>query len=247
MQRSRRSGRFRVNVSCAGPQVRVILQAKTIMLSTRDLSLLPDINSLRQRLQQMAAIESVFAVNCGESQFEFHPKWDRSEQMGAFKNGSGDEMFAHFTESGCIIIGFAHESEMSPYRTSPPKLWPGLLSGIPLEFKASLAEPAFDIASTTFVVWRLATDNAWHTGTIEYCNDEFGDGSQELLPHLIHNALSFSDWLADNYEVDIDNAIVASVFANNPLTNQQLSTLNSDAETKHLRKAVKETGYPLAE
>ena len=217
------------------------------MLSTRNLTLLPDINSLRQRLQQMAAIESVIAIEYGVSQFEFHPKWDRSEQMGEFKNGSGDELFAHFTPSGCIIIGFAHESRMSPYRTSPPELWPGLLSGVPVEFKASLDEPAFDIASTTFVVWRRSTDTYWQTANIEYSNDEYGDGSHELLPHLIYTAAEFAKWLADNYEVDVDSGIISSVFANNPLTNQQLSALNADATTKQLRKAVIETGFGLAE
>ncbi|MBL8819237.1 MAG: hypothetical protein JNL58_24615 [Planctomyces sp.] len=217
------------------------------MLSTRDLTTLPDIESLRQRLQQMAALESVFANEYGVSQYEFHPNWDHSEQMGAFKNGSGDEVFAHFTHSGCIIIGFAHESKMSPYRTSPPELWPGLLSGVPLEFKASLDEPAFDIASTTFVIWRLATDNEWRTATIEYSNDEYGDGSHELLSHLIYTAAEFAEWLADNYEVEVDSGIVSSVFSNNPLTDQQLSTLIPDATTNQLREAVSETGYGLAE
>ncbi len=216
------------------------------MLSTRDLSQMPDIDSLRKRLQQMAALESVFAVEYGESQFEFHPKWDRSEQMGAIKNGSGDEMFSHFTQAGCIIIGFAHESKMSPYRTSPPELWPGLLSGVPVEFNASLEEPAFDIASKTFVLWRLTSDRVWRTATIEYSNDEYADGSQDLLSHLTYTPAEFADWLADNYEVDIDTGIVSSVFANNPMTNRQLSTLNPDAKTNQLRKAVTETGYELA-
>lgn len=217
------------------------------MLSTRNLKLLPDIDSMRRRLQQMAAIESVLAIEYGESRFEFHPQWDRSEQMGAFKNGSGDEVFAHFTHSGCVIIGFAHESKMSPYRTNPPELWPGLLSDVPVEFKASLDEPAFDIASTTFVVWRRATDSEWQTSTIEYSNDEYGDGSHELLSHLIYTAEEFAEWLAGNYEMEVDSGIVSSVFANNPLTIQQLSTLNPDATTKQLRKAVIETGYGLAE
>ena len=216
------------------------------MLSTRDLTLLPDIDSLRRRLQQMAAIESVVAIEYGESQFEFHPKWDGSEQMGAFKNGSGDELFAHFTRSGCIIIGFAHESRMSPFRSSPPKLWPGLLSDVPIEFKASLDEPAFDITSTTFVVWRLITDDVWRAGTIEYSEDAYGDGSQELLSHLLYSASDFAEWLADNYEVEINTDIVSAVFANNPLTDEELSTLNPDASTKQLRKAVTDTGYPIA-
>lgn len=218
---------------------------KTKMLSTRNLSLLPDIESLRQRLQQMAAIESVFAIEYGASQFEFHPQWDRSEQMGAFKNGSGDEIYAHFTQSGCIIIGFAHESAMSPYRTIPPELWPGLLSGVPVEFKESLAEPAFDLANTTFVVWRLSTDTVWRTATVEYPNDEYGDGSHELLSHFIYTEKQLAEWLADNYEVEVDTAIVASVFQNRPLTNLQLSTLNPDTKTNKLRQTVAETGYPL--
>lgn len=217
------------------------------MISTRNLTLLPDIDSLRQRLQQLAAIESVLAIEYGESRFEFHPKWDHSEQMGAFRNGSGDDVFAHFTHSGCIIIGFAHESKMSPYRTNPPELWPGLLSDVPEEFKASLEEPAFDIASTTFIVWRRATDREWETSAIEYSNDEYGDGSHELLANLIYTAEEFAEWLSGNYEVEVDSGIVSSVFANNPLTNQQLSTLNPDATTKQLRKAVMETGYGLAE
>jgi len=218
---------------------------KTKMLSTRNLSLLPDIESLRQRLQQMAAIESVFAIEYGASQFEFHPQWDRSEQMGAFKNGSGDEIYAHFTQAGCIIIGFAHESAMSPYRTIPPELWPGLLSGVPVEFKESLAEPAFDLANTTFVVWRLSTDTVWRTATVEYPNDEYGDGSHELLSHFIYTEKQLAEWLADNYEVEVDTAIVASVFQNRPLTNLQLSTLNPDTKTNKLRQTVAETGYPL--
>ncbi len=215
------------------------------MISTRDLSALPGIELLRQRLQQMSALESVFAIDYGESQFEFHPEWDQSEQMGAIKNGSGDELFAHFTRAGCCIIGFAHESAMSPYRVKPPKLWPGLLSSVPPEFKSSLDEPAFDIASTTFVIWRLATDDAWHTDDIEYPDDAYGDGSGDLLSQMVLSAVEFAGWLEENFEVDVDSDIVKHVFDNRPITNAQLSVLNPDASTQTLRKAVAETGYPV--
>ncbi len=175
-----------------------VLSSRTTMLSTRDLSTLPNIKWLRQRLQQMSALVSVFAIEYGEPQFEFHPKWARSEEMGAIKNGSGDELFAHFTKSGCIIIGFAHESTMSTYHTNPPKLWSGLLSSVPASFKASLDESAFDIASTTFVVWRLATDDAWHTDNIEYPDDSYGDGSHELLSQMVVSADDFADLFFEN-------------------------------------------------
>ncbi|WP_147866903.1 hypothetical protein [Stieleria maiorica] len=207
---------------------------------------MPTIEGLRQRLQQMAALESVFANEYGESDYAFHPKWGRSEQMGAVKNGSGDELFAHFTPVGCCIIGFAHESSMSPYRTDPPELWPELLSSVPAEFQASLNEPAFDIASTTFVVWRLASGETWRTDNIEYPDDLYGDGSNDLLSRMLMSAVDFADWLEENYEVDVVGDVVANVFENQPLSDTQLAALNSKASLANLRKVVAETGYPLA-
>ena len=67
------------------------------MLSTRDLAELPSIDALNKRMQEMAALDSIFSIDYGESQFEYHPHWDQHEQMGAIKNGSGDELFAHIT------------------------------------------------------------------------------------------------------------------------------------------------------
>lgn len=215
------------------------------MLSTRQLSTLPDIDCLRRRMQRMSALDAVLSTKFGESQFEFHPEWADDEQVGAFKSGSGNRLFAHFTSSGCVIVGFAHESAMSAFRTSPPKLWPGLLSSVPEELRASCDEPAFDIASTTFVVWRRAVDNAWYTDTIEYPDDDYGDGSHELLSQLVMSAEEFAEWLSENYEVEIDADIVQRVLSGEPFSNELLSLLNPDIPLKKLRRAVIETGYPV--
>ena len=218
---------------------------KASAISTRNLSGLPEIETLRLRLQQMSALAAVFAIEYGSSEYEFHPQWSRSEQMGAYKNGSGDELFAHFTPAGCFIKGFAHESVMSPYRTKPPAHWPGLLSHVPVAFKSSLKEPAFDIPATTFVVWRLSTDSAWHTDDIDFPDHYYGDGSQDLLPRIIMAAPAFAEWLAENYEVAVDAEIVDHVFKNRPLTDAQLEALNPSAAISALRRAVQETSYPL--
>ncbi|GAB5444751.1 MAG: hypothetical protein Fues2KO_51000 [Fuerstiella sp.] len=193
----------------------------------------------------MAALESVFAIEYGESDYTFHPNWGRSQQMGAVKNGSGDELFVHFTPAGCCVIGFAHESAMSPYRTNPPELWPGLLSSVPAVFKSSLDEPAFDIQSTTFVVWRLSSDDAWHADDVKYSDDPYGDGSNDLLSRLLKSPVEFAEWLEENYEADVVADIVTHVFKNRPLSVAQLSELNPDASPAVLRKAVAETGYAI--
>jgi hypothetical protein len=215
------------------------------LISTRDLSELPAIDALRKRLQQMAALEAVFSVRYGTADHEFHPKWKRSEQMGAIKNGSGDELFAHFTPAGCFIKGFAHESVMTPFRTTPPTLWPGLFASVPSDLSASLNEPAFDIPATTFVVWRRANDREWHTDEIEFPSHYFGDGSQDLLADLIVSASDYTEWLEENYELEVDAGIVASVYNNHPLTDAQLCTLNPSGKLAEMIQAVQQTGYPL--
>ena len=189
--------------------------------------------------------EAIFAVEQGSSVYEFHAQWSRSEQMGAIKNGSGDELFVHFTPAGCFIKGFAHESVMTPYRTNPLTHWPGLLSSVPLAFESSLKEPAFDIPATTFVVWRLAGDPRWHTDEIEFPDHYYGDGSQELLPRLLLTGSEFADWLAENYEVEVDADVVSDVFENRPLTDAQLRALNPSAAIAELRSAVQQTGYAI--
>lgn len=206
---------------------------------------MPAIDLLRQRLQQMAALTSVFAIEYGESQFEFHPRWAADEQMGAIKNGSGDELYAHFIPAGGFIKGFAHESEMTPYKKNPPQLWPGLLSSVPPEFQRSINEPAFDMAATTFAIWRLKADAMWSTDDIQFPAGEYRDGSADLLRPLIYTAREFAEWLSENYEVDVENSVVESVFGNQPLFESQLSRLNPSLSLRVLRDAVNETGYPV--
>jgi hypothetical protein len=216
------------------------------LISTRDLSELPAIEALRRRLQQMAVLDAVFSAAYGTAQHEFHPNWNRSQQMGAIKDGGGDELFVHFTPAGCFIKGFAHESVMTPFRTTPPALWPGLFSSVPSDFSASLNEPAFDIPATTFVVWRRTSDPEWHTDEIKFPDHYYGDGSQDLLAQLVVSASDYAEWLEENYELEVNADIVASVFNNHPLTGAQLHTLNPSEKLADMSRLVRETGYPLA-
>lgn len=214
-------------------------------VSTRNLSLLPDIEPLRQRLQQMAVLAEVVGIEYGTPPYEFHPKWSKNQQLGAYKNGSGDELFVHFTPAGCYIKGFAHESSMTPYRTNPKELWPGLFDTVPPEFASSIKEPAFDTPHTTFVIWRLATDKAWQIGPVKFPQDDYADGSADLLGMVVMSADEFTEWLAENYETEIDPEIVAAVFDHRPLTKLQLAALAPEAEPAELVRVVNEVGYPL--
>lgn len=189
---------------------------------------------------------AVFDIGYGEPTYAYYPKWTEYQQLGAVRDGSGDELFAHFETLRCFIKGFGHESVMTPHRTSPPTPWPKLLESIPTEFESSLKEPALDVPNTTFAVWRRAEDAQWKTGDIDYPEGKDPDGSAQLLSTLVPGVDEFTQWLTDIYEVGVDARVIADVFDHKPLSVSQLQQLNDNASERSLRAAVQQTGYPLA-
>ena len=215
------------------------------MLSTSDLSTMPGIEELRNHMQRLAAVTAVFSVELGEPQFVFDPQWCNHQQVAMNVNGSGDELYIHFLRGGCFLKGFAHESEMTPYKRPDHSIWPGVLDNVPTEFTCSLEEPAFDPEATTFAIWRLTSDPGWSTGNVEFPAGDYKDGSADLLKPVTFSASDFADWLAENYETDVDSGIIQSVFDGQPLSDAQMSKLNPSSPLRAIRDAVRGTGYPI--
>lgn len=186
------------------------------MISTRDLSLLPDVEGLRRTLQSMATLDAILCPEWKFRYYSFNGAWDAGEQMGSMRNGSGDEFFAHFSRAGCWLKGFAHDCAMSPYRENPPRPWPGVLNAVPTEFAACLREPAFSVRDVTFCIWRRADERAWRVGPADY------------------------------YERDVELAAVEHVYQHRPLTPKVLARLNPAASIGELAADVNEIGYPGA-
>ena len=142
---------------------------------------MPDIEELRNHMQRLAAVTAIFSVELGEPQFGFDPRWRKHQQVAMNINGCGDELYIHFLRRGCFVKGFAHESEMTPYKRSDHSIWLGVLDNVPTQFTCSLQEPAFDPKATTFVIWRLTSDSDWSTGNVEFPAGDYKDGSADLL------------------------------------------------------------------
>ena len=206
---------------------------------------MPEIADLRAHMQQLAAVTAVFAVDLGEPQFSFNPQWHSHQQVATNINGQGDELYIHFLQCGCLVKGFAHESEMSPYKRADRSIWPGVLNNVPSEFKCSLEETAFSPETTTFVIWRLTIDNRWSTGDVTFPSHDYRDGSVDLLQPLTFSAADFTTWLSENYETDVDHEIIRSVFDGKPLSDAQMAKLNPTSSIRSIRDAVRVTGYPI--
>jgi hypothetical protein len=214
-------------------------------ISTRHLTLLPDVDRLRTLLQSMAMLDAILSPDWQYRYYSFNAHWSGGEQMGSMRNGSGDDFFALFNASGCFLKGFAHESLMSPYRKRPKRIWPGLLDSVPAEFAACLKEPAFSIDNVTFCIWRGHANKAWSSGTVEFPDGSDPDGSEQLLAVLDGQPASYKNWAENYYEVPASLTAVQQIYAHESLTEGLIRLVNSDLSLAQLATDANEIGYPV--
>jgi hypothetical protein len=214
------------------------------MISTHDLSQLPDIAHLKALSQSLAMLDAILCPEWEYRYYSFNAHWGEGEMMASMRNGSGDEYFILFNPAGAIIKGFAHEAPMTPYAFDPPHVWPGVLDTVPSVFAAFLTEPAFVIEDTTFCVWRTYHDTVWQRGTIQFPDDPDPDGSHSLLAVLDGNPHTYHAYAETYDERQIDLDAVIHVYNHQPLTDAILAALNPELSLLDIAVDRDEIGYP---
>ncbi len=216
------------------------------MISTRNLTLLPPPDDLRRLLQAMAMLDAIVEPEWEYRCYSFNAAWSGSEQMGSMRNGSGDDFFALFDASGCILRGSDHEAAMFPWRGDPPPgIWPGVLDGVPPEFENPAREPAFHMEDTTFCIWRLAGDPEWSRGRIEFPGADDPDGSQWMLSELDGDPATYLAYAKEYFELDLPLRAIARVYAHEPLSQELLNEFPSPRPLETVLADAKEIGYPV--
>lgn len=215
------------------------------MISTRDLSGLPGIDELRRLMKSMALLDALQQRDWEYRLYSFNCHWSktRPEQMGSMRDGQGDDVFVLFNPSGCWLKGFAHEAAMTPYRLKRPRVFPGVLDGVPAEFARCLSEPAFNLRDTTFCVWRRYEDASWQRGPIRFPRGDDPDGSARLLSPLDGRPETYLAVAAGYFRrpwLTVD--VVRHVYDHRPLTPELLATAGLTAG--EMAEDVAEIGYP---
>ncbi len=215
------------------------------MLSTRDLSQFPDIDTLRRAMQSMAMLDAILCPEWQCRYWSFNSRWATNEAMGSMRDGCGDDLFVHFGPAGCWVKGFTHESVMSPYRQQPPMTWPGIYGTVPTDFSGCLSDAAFDIASTTFCIWRRYGDPTWQVGPVIFPDGHPDpDGSSSLLSALDGRPETYRAWATEYFEVEVDLDAVRHAFSHARLTSDLVARLNPAVTLRTLAPDRREIGYP---
>lgn len=212
--------------------------------STRNLAALPDAGKLKALCQSLAMLDAIMSPEWEGRYYSFNNHWDDEAALASMRDGSGDDYFILFVPAGVVIKGFAHESEMSPYRVQPPLVWPGVLDTCPKALKVPLSDPAFSLEDVTFCIWNTVQDKQWKTGDISFPDAEFSDGSEDLLCILDGKPETYQKYADEYYEREIRLEAIQHIYNYQPLTTDILTAINSEAAWADLEEDIAEIGYP---
>jgi len=211
------------------------------MISTRNLTDLPDIQGFRRLTRSLATLDAIMSPEWESRYYSFDSHWGDGQLMASMRNGSGDHWFALIAAAGIALHGLAHESAM--FRHGSPL--PGIFDALPSEFRDDfLREPAFDTANSSCFIWRRSTDDRGSRGAVHFPPGDDPDGSQELLSILDGSPQRYATFSAEYYELVIDVADVEAIYRHETLTDALARRLNPDVDLESLAADIAEIGYP---
>jgi hypothetical protein len=184
---------------------------------------LPAIADLRDLCRSLAMLDAILSPDWEDRSYSMNAHWADGEEMASMRNGSGNEYSIVFSTAGAYMRGFDHESPMSPYGNDGEP-WPGVIDEVPELFKPFVEESAFTdedgVPVVTACLWRGATDDRWHHGTIDFPDRAVDpDGATGLFELLVDRSPeAFQRFAEDYYEVPVDLEAVSQVYALRPLS-----------------------------
>jgi len=212
--------------------------------STRSLAELPSIDVLMRQSKALAMLDAILSPEWEFRYYSFNSKWGAGEAMASMRDGAGNEYFILFNEHGAAIKGFDHEAEMSPWAADPPAPWPGMYDRVPAEFSSFLAEPAFSMEAVTFCIWRRWSDAAWQCGVETFPEGGDPDGSEWMLAIFDGDPATYQAFAREYYEVEVPLEPVRAIYDYEPLTDELVQALNSEATAEGVGADALEIGYP---
>jgi hypothetical protein len=206
------------------------------MISTKNLSLLPDANALKEICKAISVLDAIISQAWEYRYYSYNSKWDKDGECLQMRNGSGDEMHILFQEDGCVINGFAHEynqQDKGKLTQNLPNIFQEFIFG----------EPVKSIG-TTFCIWTIELKN-WQVGEIE----NHKNNSEEMLKIFDGQPQTYINWATEYFEGSykesgIPLSTVTKIYAGHTLTKEMVLSIVDDLENwEQLKSDLAEINY----
>ncbi|ASS40212.1 hypothetical protein [Fusobacterium sp. oral taxon 203] len=196
------------------------------MITSQNLSDLPDIQKLKQICKSISALEIIMEQEWEMRYYSYNPSWDIDEEVFEMKSGCEEEMLILFNKHGSVISGINNET--FDWEADIPKI-ENLTKGLPEQFYDFIYNEPIKTRKSTFCIWRTIADSEWQTGeTVE------PDGSEDILYLLDGDPKKYVEFCEDYYEKEIPLDIVEKIYQGELISLDMILKLNDELEDEDI-------------
>jgi len=207
----------------------------------------PCIDVMKKSIISMSALDIILNEEEWIRIYSYDPNWGNKVSLGKIDNGGGDNMHILFSEDGCIIKGFDHESELSPHAQDEFKVWNGIYEDVPDKLLKLLEDEAIEKEDVTFCIWRESKAYEWKKGNVEIPK-EYDDGAVYMLGRIYTNPDEYLKWAKDYYD-DLEDRLpiklIEDIFYFKPITKEMIKCLNKNRDCEEVFESLRKIGYPV--
>jgi hypothetical protein len=209
---------------------------------------------LRDILRGMAVVTLLFERRLPpppDHEFRIDPVSEIT--VGIWRDFAGNRCHCVFTPVGSLILGFDHESPMSPHATctgpSDFRTWPGVYDSLPIGLLMIVEEhkfdPDFDYREVTFCLWNLGSGKTWTKGDITYPERDYGDpdGESYILGRIKAYHRDFVDEFRDTYRWELEKRAVAELLSGDEIERACLMRLKLACDLNSVVPEIEKMGY----
>lgn len=207
------------------------------MLSTKDLSTLPDVGRLKNFCKGLAALDIIMLEEEWSfiRHYTYNPTWRKGKEAFFATDGSDQSMIVMFAPEGCVINGV--DSELYDWEKKLPNI-EDLTEGIPSSLQKLMNSREVKKMKSTFCVWT-------EDGTTWNCNPINGkDASEDLLSMIDGNPQTYVEY-GKWHSADLPLEVVGQLCEGVPLTKEMILALNPKrSEWDEIKAGLDRIGYP---
>lgn len=208
-----------------------------MMLSTKDLSALPDAKRLKNFCKGLAAPDIIMLEEEWSfiRRYTYNSTWQKSKEAFFATDGSDQSMIVMFAPEGCVINGV--DSELYDWEEKLPNI-EDLTEGMPPALKKLMNSREVKKMKSTFCVWT-------EDGTTWNCNPIDGkDASEDLLSMIDGDPQTYVEY-GKWHSADLPLVVVGQLCEGVPVTKKMILALNwKRSEWDEIKAGLDGIGYP---
>lgn len=189
------------------------------MISTKDLSGLPNAERLKNFCKGLAALDIIMVEEEWSfiRHYTYNPAWRKGKEAFFATDGSDQSMIVMFAPEGCVINGV--DSELYDWEKKLPRI-EDLTDGMPPALQKLMGSREVKKMKSTFCVWT-------EDGITWYCNPMDGeDASKDLLPLIDGDPQTYVEYGKWFYPADLPLETVRQLADGVPVTKELVIALN---------------------